>query len=142
MKRSILKMLMFFLSASLIAALSCTDNPDTETVGGKEYLLTGSWWVSSTGKGEGYYFDGAGTGYDLSLNESSQVYIVCDNAITYTFDGYNLSVVEHGITRQFTFEITGVTMANLTIMGYSFTATLQDLMAECIISNSINFTEH
>jgi len=132
MNKNISKIVISVLSAALIAVFSCSDDSEPETAGGKENLLAGSWWVSSSGYGEGYYFDGAGTGYDLSLNESSQVYIVCDNAITYKYDGHNLSVVEHEITRQFTFDITGDTTANLTIAGCSFAANLLDLTAECI----------
>ena len=91
---------MIVLSVGLAAALSCDgDDSGSESMGGKEYLLTGSWWVEDTGfgTGEGYYFDGAGGGYDLSLVES-QVAIICDKPITYTYNGHDLIVVEPGST--------------------------------------------
>ena len=126
------RIMVFILSITIMAASSCTDDSGSGNTGGKEYLLNGSWWVSAMGTGEGYYFDGTGGGFDLSLDGSSQVYIVCDNAITYTYDGNNLNVIEHGTPRSFTFEITGDTTATVTYSGFSFNAEFQELTAECI----------
>ncbi|HOO70635.1 MAG TPA: hypothetical protein PK926_02660 [Spirochaetota bacterium] len=130
--KNTVRIMVFILTITIMAASSCTDDSGSEITGGKEYLLNGSWWVSAMGTGEGYYFDGAGGGFDLSLDGSSQVYIVCDNVITYSYDGYNLNVIEHGTSRSFTFEKTGDTTAAITFMGYSFTAQFQELTAECV----------
>lgn len=142
MKNIPIKLLALVLSLCCAAVVSCDDGSGGEgaggSVGGREYLLTGSWWVDyvALGTGEGYYFDGAGGGYDLSEVES-QVAITCDKPITYTYDGYNLIVNEPGSTsgyteRTFTFEFTSEETATITISGFPFTANrIEDLSPDC-----------
>jgi len=140
MKNNPIKLLAFIVSLACAAVISCDDGSGGgESIGGREYLLTGSWWVDEVipGQGEGYYFDGAGGGYDLSEVES-QVAITCDKPITYTYDGYNLIVKEPNstsgyTTREFTFEFIDEVNATITIMGFPFTANFQDgLVPSCI----------
>jgi hypothetical protein len=122
----------FIAVMAVMMFLRCADDSGSDSTGGREYLLVGSWWVSALGSGEGYYFDGAGRGFDLSLNASSEVYIVCDNPITYSYNGHDLVVLEHGTQRRFTFEFTGDETARVTFMGLAFTAALQNITAHCI----------
>ncbi len=132
MKGTVLKLLLLTCSSFFFILLSCSGDSSDDNPGGKEYLLNGSWWVSYSGNGEGYYFDGKGAGYDLSLDQSSQPYIVCSNAIRYTYDGHNLIVIEHDLTRNFTFDIISETIATISINGFSATADRYYLTAGCI----------
>ncbi len=139
MKKIPIKLLAFIVSLACAAVISCDDGSGGgESVGGREYLLTGSWWVDEVipGQGEGYYFDGAGGGYDLS-EVGEEVTISCDKPITYTYDGCDLIVNEPGSTsgytkREFTFEFTGDITASITISGFPFTANkIKELLPEC-----------
>lgn len=139
MKNNPIKLLVFVFALCCAAVNSCDDGSGGGgSVGGREYLLNGSWWVDEVipGQGEGYYFDGAGGGYDLS-EVGEEVAIICDKPITYTYDGYNLIVNDPYSTtgyrkRTFTFEITGETTASITISGFPFTASrIDDLTPEC-----------
>ena len=139
MKHNPIKLLVFVFSLCCAAVISCDDGSGGGgSVGGREYLLNGSWWVADVGfgQGEGYYFDGAGGGYDLS-EVGEEVAISCDKPITYAYDGYNLIVNEPGSTsgytkRDFTFEFIDETTATITIYPISFTANrLEDLVPEC-----------
>ena len=113
---------LFLMMAGMF--LSCDDDSSEENItsSGQEHLLEGAWWIQNSPQPDGAYFDGTGAGYDLSGDYPDNLYVECEDPLTYTYNGMNFSKTEGGSTLRGLFFLNEDSQGGTLYMyGFSFT---------------------